>query len=195
VIRLWILAPLFVLCGQQDALAHSTIAGTKGFYAGVLHPVVVPAHLLVLAAASLWIGQHDERMEKQLLGFAIFLAIGSTVGVLHPFEEAGPLLLLVAMALGLLVAAERSLPGHVGIGLAALVALVVGIDSAPNAGDTFTARIFALVGTFIGVHLIVLNLVAIVSSNRKPWVTIGFRILGSWIAASAILVLAFALKP
>lgn len=194
--RLWPYAFLLAIGTPEHAFAHSTMAGSDGFYAGVLHPLVVPAHLMALVATGLWIGQHDsERIGNPLLAFAVLFTIGSAVGLFHPWDDASLLLLLLALIIGLLVAAERSLPFYLAMPLAGLVAWSVGIDSAPDGAGTLTVRLIALLGTFIGAHLLVLNLVALVSSNMKAWADIAFRIAGSWIAASAILVLAFEFKP
>ena len=46
------------------------------------------------------------------------------------------------------------------------------------------------IGTFCGASLLVLVVIEIVSRRRHHWQRIGVRVIGSWIAASAILVLA-----
>jgi hypothetical protein len=44
------------------------------------------------------------------------------------------------------------------------------------------------------VHLLLLNVVALTSYAQKPWLQVGVRVLGSWSAASALMVLALAFR-
>jgi len=80
--------------------------------------------------------------------------------------------------------------------LAGSLALIAGAALALNAPPqalTIPAAIGAQLGTAIAA-LVTLALVALVASRaRRPWQLIGVRIAGSWIAASAILVLALRL--
>ena len=102
------------------------------------------------------------------------------------------LLLACALATGLLVAAARPLPRTAAAALAGLVALLLGLDSAPEASGT-RAQVIALAGVAVGAHLLLLNVVALTSYARRPWLKVGVRVLGSWSAASALLVLALAI--
>ena len=74
-----------------------------------------------------------------------------------------------------------------------MVALLVGLDSAPEAGG-MRARLIVLAGVGLGVHLLLLNVVALTSYAQRPWLKAGVRVLGSWSAASALMVLALALS-
>ncbi|MEZ5935158.1 MAG: HupE/UreJ family protein [Alphaproteobacteria bacterium] len=173
------------------ALAHGTITGTSDFYDGVFHPLTVPAHLLALLGLGLWLGQHRPReLERAIIGFAVSLIIGSALGMIGSVGEITPILLAAALALGLLVAAERHLAWLGAAVIAAGVGLLVGADSAPDGANALQARIITLAGTFIGAHLLLLNLMAIVSLSERAWSRIAVRITGSWVAAITILVLA-----
>jgi hydrogenase/urease accessory protein HupE len=92
-----------------------------------------------------------------------------------------------------LVAAARPLPRAAAATLAGVIALLLGVDSAPEAGGT-RARIIALAGVAVGAHLLLLNVVALTSYARRPWLEVGVRVLGSWSAASALLILALAIR-
>jgi hydrogenase/urease accessory protein HupE len=48
---------LLVLCFPATANAHTPIKGLEELAAGVLHPLTTPAHLLVLLALRLLVGQ------------------------------------------------------------------------------------------------------------------------------------------
>jgi hypothetical protein len=51
------------------------------------------------------------------------------------------------------------------------------------------ATFLALAGTAIGAFLIVMFVAEVVVALRRDWQRVGVRIAGSWLAASAILVL------
>lgn len=188
------LAALLLLL-PEVALAHSPIPGIGGFYNGILHPFLVPAHLVVLVGLGLWLGQQTmPRIEPALIAFSLMLVAG--LG-LSSFVTLGDgqiwLLLACALAVGLLVAAAWSLPRAATAAVAGLIALLVGLDSAADASG-LQARLLVLAGVAVGVHLLLLNLVALTSYARKPWLRIGVRVVGSWSAASALMVLALTLK-
>ena len=112
------------------ALAHSTIPGIGGFYNGLLHPLVVPAHLLVLLGLALWLGQQPlPTIETPLLTFSALLLAGLA---LSPFELLDgwqtPALLACALGVGLLVAAAHPLPRSVTTAVAGLIGLLVGLE-------------------------------------------------------------------
>jgi urease accessory protein len=177
------------------ALAHSPIPGIGGFYNGLLHPLLVPAHLLVLIGLGLWLGQQAlPRIEAALIAFSLLLAVGLALAAfVAPGAGQTSLLLACALGVGLLVAAARPLPRYATAAVAGLIALLVGLDSAPDAAGT-QATLIVLLGVGVGVHLLLLNIVALTSYAHQPWLKVGVRVLGSWSAASALLVLALALR-
>jgi len=178
------------------ALAHSPIPGIGGFYNGLLHPLLVPAHLLALVGLGLWLGQQPlPLIESALLSFSLLLLAGLGLAVFTPPGGGAQtsLVLGCALGVGLLVAAARPLPRYATAAIAGLIALLVGLDSAPEAAATGT-RLIVLAGVGVGVHLLLLNVVALTSYAQKPWLKIGVRVLGSWSAASALMVLALALR-
>lgn len=106
----------------------------------------MPAHLLVLIALGLWLGQQvPPRIEAALLTFSLLLVVGLA---LSPFSAPGggqtSLLLACALGVGLMVAVAWPLPSYVTAGVAGLVALLVGLDSAPEVAGT-RAKVIILV--------------------------------------------------
>ncbi|NJO38013.1 MAG: hypothetical protein HC871_10880 [Rhizobiales bacterium] len=167
------------------------IAGMTGFLDGVLHPLTVPAQLLALLGLGLWLGRHQpQETDRAIIGFAVSLILGSALGMIGPLRDMTPILLPAALALGLLVAAERHLAWLGAAAVAAGVGLLVGADSTPDETTSLQSRIILLAGTFVGAHLLLLNLMTIVSASERAWSRIAVRIAGSWLAAIAILMLA-----
>lgn len=184
-----------VLLAPGAACAHSAVPGIGGFYNGLLHPLLVPAHLLVLLGLALWLGQQPlPKIETPLLAFSALLLVGLA---LSPFELLRewqtPALLACALGTGLLVAAARPLPRSVTAAIAGLIALLLGLDSTPEEA-TIRARVIILTGVGVGTHLLLLNVVALTSCAQKAWLKVGVRVVGSWTAASALLVLALAIR-
>ena len=104
----------------------------------------------------------------------------------------GEALLVLALATGLLVALARPLPEAVGCALGAATGFAIALDSPPEVLSVREANLM-LIGTGFGATLLLIVVVEAASRLRGGWPRIGARILGSWIAASAILVLALRL--
>ena len=89
------------------AFAHSPIKGIDTFYNGLLHPLYVPAHLLLLIALGLFIGQKSPVQNQvaiaALLGATI---VGLTMAWFGVDSQLEPALLGVAALVGLLTASN-----------------------------------------------------------------------------------------
>ena len=173
------------------ALAHSPIEGIGNFYNGLLHPVFVPAHWLLLVALGLLIGQNG--IYPNRAAFAAFLA-ATAIGLIGAWFSIGGememVLLGAAVVIGLAIAASLSMRPSVSVILAVLVGLLVGIDSAQQ---TLSGKdkLLTLVGTGVGISLLMIYAIGLADFfNKKAWQKIGIRVVGSWIAASSLLVLA-----
>jgi hypothetical protein len=88
-----------------------------------------------------------------------------------------------------LVALGRPLPAAVPAAIAGVTGLALGLDSPPEA-ITLGAATVTLVGTWLSASLAVALLATLASLLTRAWQRIGLRIVGSWLAASAMLVLA-----
>ena len=95
--------------------------------------------------------------------------------------------LAVALVAGLAVASGR-LPGPASWLLAVAAATAVALDSKPDAIPANQAWL-ALSGTGLGAALIIVYFGGLAAWLDRPWQRIAIRALGSWIAASAMLVL------
>jgi urease accessory protein len=162
------------------------------FFTGLLHPVVVLAHVAAIVALALLIGQQNwSRNVPMAYAVAVLLGLGAITMAYVPrlTEER---LLAFAVITGLLVALSRPLPQELGVLLAAAVGISLALDSPPEALSLMEANL-TLVGTALGAVLLLLALQQGTSRLRHHWQRIGARIAGSWIAAAAILVLALRL--
>ena len=123
------------------------------------------------------------------LAVGLFMA-GFAVSPALPSET---LLLVLAACCGLLVALHAPVPLFVFIPLGAVLGVVMGADSGVtglNRQQTFAALLGAWVGAVIGMILVA----GMAELVRRPWQRVAVRVLGSWGSASALLVLALALR-
>jgi hypothetical protein len=164
----------------------------NGLQSGFLNPFVVPAHLIALLGLGLMIGQQLHR-RATLTAFALGLTAGLiALAVAVGETSAGMVILGCAAAAGLAAATEWPMPGLLGAPLALIVGIVIGLDSPPQAASIQAANA-ALAGTGVAAFATVGLIAAVTARLRQEWLRIGTRVLGSWIAASAILVLALRL--
>jgi urease accessory protein len=184
-------AVVLLSLGTDTARAEASLGGIEGFYGGLLGPILVPAHALGLLALGLFIGQQDSRTRRApaaIFAAALIIGLGSLVLAVGP-TPAGAVLLAASAALGALVAIARPLPRPVGWLAAAATGTTVGLDSPPQAISIERATI-TLIGTGLGACIALAIVVAVTACLRRHWQLLGVRILGSWIAASAVLALA-----
>jgi urease accessory protein len=163
----------------------------SGFLGGLIHPLAIPGHALALLALALLIG-HRQRREGivALAAFVVGLVVG-LAGIAFGVGETPSLDLLLAataLAAGLVVLAI-AVPVTIRAGLAAVTGVALGLDSPPEA-ISLAVGMAMLIGAGLGASLVLALLATGVSYLTRPWQRIGIRIVASWIAASAILVLA-----
>jgi urease accessory protein len=187
-------AVFIVLLSATPALAHSPIPGVTGFTGGLLHPLLVPAHLMALAALGLLLGQQVPRQRYLLLGtFAASLLCGiGTVAAALAAESPDVVVLVTGAILGLLVVLARPLP-LIGVGpIVFALGIALALDSVPQE-ISMRATLLTLGGTALAAFAIPALLAILSAKLQRDWPRVGVRVLGSWMAASAILVLALRL--
>jgi len=164
----------------------------SGLVGGLLHPLTVPAHVLALVALGLCVGQQRGAAARLVPALAfvagIFCGLVAIAFAAKP-ASAADLLLAATVLSGGLVAAARPLPAPVTAPLAAICGIALGLDSPPQAISLTVANVM-LIGTGLGACLAFAAIAVGSGFLERDWQRIGVRILGSWTAASAILVLA-----
>lgn len=175
------------------AAAHAAGAGGSDLYAGALHALSAPAHLLSFVAIGLLAGQQAGKAQSMLMALCLALIMGTLASSTHPPPQAiGPLNLAVTAILGALVAAAWSLPGPVRLALTAVCGLGLGWASGMEVGRGTNRWLFA---PGVGVAGLAVSTYCLMAADyllrrNAGWMRIAVRIAGSWIAAIAILVLA-----
>jgi urease accessory protein len=178
----------------EHAFAHAPVQGIGGFYGGLLHPLLVPAQALALFALGLLAGQQEPRRRKiimMLFAAALVAGIAAIVAAIAVTEATAVLYALAALS-GILVALARPLPIIVSGAIALVTGAAIAFDSVPDE-ISMSASLLALAGTGIGAFLLMMLVADVSAAGTRAWQRIAVRILGSWTAASAALVLALRL--
>jgi hydrogenase/urease accessory protein HupE len=192
--RLGAVAAVLCLGAPAPASAHLVSTGLGPFYDGVLHFAVTPADLLPALAFGLLAGQRGAAAGRRscwLLPVA-WLA-GGLVGTSLPALPAEGFLALSLLVLGGLVAADARLPlawlSFVGASAGVLHGLHAGAAIAPAGGG-----IPGIAGTVCGVAVVTALAAARVVSLHTAWARVAVRVAGSWIAATGLLLVGWALR-
>ena len=161
---------------------------------GLLHPLLVPTHVITLVGLGLLAGQQVARVRRAMVVTFAAGLLGGLVAVVMAFavEDTDVVALLCAATTGLLAAFARPAPMLLAAPLAAVAGVAIALDSVPEE-ISMRATVLALAGTMITATVTLILVAAITADRTRDWQRIGIRILGSWIAASAILVLALRL--
>jgi hydrogenase/urease accessory protein HupE len=172
-------------------LAHTPIKGMNHFVNGFLHPVFVPAHLILLLAIGLLLGQQGpNRNVAALMIYPIVTVIGLIASEFPIVVKPEIAILSGAMMIGLLIAVSPRLSLLWCSISAAFAGLAISLDSSQPSLSGMS-KISTLIGTGLGMVLVPVLAMEFADYFRsKTWQRISIRILGSWIAASAFLVLA-----
>lgn len=173
------------------AAAHDAIADGSHFLNGLLHPVMVPAHLLLLITLGLMLGQRGIRPNRLALLLGSFASLsGLAISIIYNIGDVEVFLLAGAVLFGLLVATRLPLDLYLCSVAATWTGLLVGLDS-QQALLTGIDKWLALTGSFIGFSIIVsLPMCLAAKLGKQLWQQISVRVVGSWLAASAFLVFA-----
>lgn len=177
-------------------LGHVAVEGWSDIANGFIHPFFNPAQVLVLLGLALLLGrQVPLKVQNPLIALAASSAL-ALVLTLKGFSIGAPVPVLtgIAFCIGLLIALGYNLPSWLILSLSVASGIAIGLDSGVETKESIVIA-KSITGTWISINLTVLYL-ALASSNAtgKPWAVTGVRIVGSWIVAISLLVLAFALR-
>jgi urease accessory protein len=181
----------------SGAHAHSTAQGIGDFYAGFLHPVTAPEHVLPFFALGVLAAQQAPRGQAALPLFWVVLMAGAALALWQPaLPWVGFVNILSALVLGALIALNARLPGALLFALAAVFGLTHGV--ANGTAITATIRPYLFIPG-LGLAALVITGYGLVFTDwllrrKAGWIKIAVRVAGSWIAAIGMLVLATSWK-
>jgi urease accessory protein len=177
--------------GPRDALAHTIIPGVSGFEGGLLHPVLVPSHAMSIVALALLLAPRPSGERHAVIATFAAALLGAVALVTLAFQtdRAEMTLLACAAVAGLLVAARAQLPIFAAMLLAAINGFALQFDSVP-AVISISETLLTLAGAALAALIGVAGVAALAARASLTWQVVAIRILGSWIAATAFLLLA-----
>ena len=189
-------AAVVLLClGSVRAEAHLVTTGLGPVYDGMAHLVLSPADLTVAMVLTLLAAMRGPSQGRWLLALlpAVWLAGGLT-GLMSPVNTSlggatGASFLLA----GALVAADRDLP----LPVVAMLAAVIGVFHGFLTGAALAATpsgALELIGTLVALTVVVTLLDGLVVSIKAFWARVVVRVLGSWIAATGLLMIGWTLR-
>jgi urease accessory protein len=183
------------LMGALPAEAHLNTTGMGPIYDGFMHFLMSPEDLVPVLALALLAGLRGAAYGRRAL-FVLPIAwfLGGLAGLTaaaanpHPFVAAAWFLLL-----GGLLAADAKLSLRLTTALAALLGLYHGYLNGVGMGQFGTATV-VLLGLVFAVFVLVALTAAFVVRLRAHWARIAVRVAGSWIAASGLLMIGWAVR-
>lgn len=189
------LAATLLLSLPAPAQAHVVIEGVSGFSGGLLHPLLVPAHALTLIALGLLMSSFEARPRIVLLAiFAIAaMAAFGLIAMAYSTMQAEAVILCLGAAIGLLLATNMIPPFPVAPLLTITIACAIVFDSVPPVLSVQETAL-ALTGTTLAGMALVAATAWLADALPASIRVLARRIAGSWIAASAVMVLALRLS-
>lgn len=170
---------------------------TQWFMDGMLHPLQTPSHAMVLVGLALLLGQQvNTRFVRGLTLLTISVLMGMVINHYFASSLAGLLnneliLLVLALSIGLLIIMKLGLHDLIIMLTVIICGVMLGLDSSPTIipGIRSSSIYSWLSGTAVSI-VVSISLVSLVSLMlRKLLEGIVLRVMGSWIATSAIFVL------
>ena len=162
-----------------------------GIVGGLVHPVSTPAHVVALTGLGLIAGRDFLPAGAAIIGaFALGLAVGLGAIAWGVGETpASDVLLASATLCGLIAASYVTVPVSLAVPIALVSGIALGLDSPPES-ILLGEAVAMLIGTACGGIGALATIAFAASTMARLWHGILLRVAGSWIAATAILVLA-----
>jgi len=167
-------------------MAHLVTTGMGPVYDGTVHLLLTPEDLVPVLAIAVYSGLQGREYGRYIL-FVLPLAwfLGGMVGFFSGQLPALPYASLSFLLFGLLIAINARIPVLVFLSLAAAVGTMHGFfnGQALKTGP----GVVGMIGIMVTVFVLVAIISALVSVSSRYWVKMILRVMGSWVAASGLL--------
>ena len=183
------------LMSALPAEAHLNSTGMGPFYDGLMHFLMSPEDIIPVLALALLAGLRGAEFGRRaLLVLPSAWLLGSLFGLAAAAVKGNALVSAIwFLLLGGLLAANAKLSLRLTTALAALLGLYHGYLNGTGMGQSASA-VVVLLGLVSAIFVLVALTAAFVVRLRAQWARIAVRIAGSWIAASGILMLGWAVR-
>jgi urease accessory protein len=177
------------------AEAHLNSTGMGPFYDGFAHFLISPDDIVPVFALALLAGLRGANYGRRtLLVLPTAWLLGGLFGVMRSTSNSNAVLSAAwFLLLGGLLAADAKLSLRVTTALAAFLGVYHGYLNGEGMGQSANTAV-ALLGLVFVVFVLVALAAAFVVRLRVQWARIAVRVAGSWIAASGLLMLGWAVR-
>ena len=188
-------AGLAVMACPALAEAHLNATGMGPVYDGVVHFLTSPEDVVPVLALALLAGLRGaEHGRRALLVLPVTWLLGGLLGTMASATSGSPVSAAVAiLLLGGLLAVDAKLSLRAIAGLSGLLGLWRGYLNGSGMGQLALA-LPAFLGLASGVFVLIALAAAIAVPLRAQWARSAVRVAGSWIAASGLLMLGWAVR-
>jgi hydrogenase/urease accessory protein HupE len=192
-----LLTSLILLVQPHAASAHLVSTGLGPVYDGIGHFCLSPDDVLPVIGVALLAGLRGTRAGRWAL-FLLPLAwfVGGLMGSRAAQEPQFPMQWISLLLVGILIASDISLPWIAVATISVGVGLAHGYyDGAAFAAAGANSAVITLqfIGIAVALFVLIALFAALVVSLRRDWMRIVIRVAGSWIAASGLLLLGWAI--
>lgn len=188
-------AALLLLFVSRPAEAHLVTTGLGPFYDGAAHLAKSPGDLAILVALTLLGAMRGASIGRAFLALLpVAWIAGGEIGLAFPSSVNLDWVSAVCFLLvGALVAADRSLSlSEVGP-LCAVIGAFQGYLTGSALSITPSGHL-ELLGSVTALLIVVTLVAGVVVSIKVYWARVAVRVLGSWIAATGLLMLGWTLR-
>lgn len=174
--------------------AHLNASGMGPVYDGILHFLLSPEDILPVLALALFAGQRGAAHGRRTLFIlpGAWLA-GGLLGLTTATTGGAALTFVSFLLVGGLLAADAALSLRATSALAGLIGVFHGYLNGAGMGRPADGAL-ALLGLIFAVFVLVALASSFVLSLRQQWAKIAVRVVGSWIVASGLLTLGWAIR-
>ncbi len=174
--------------------AHLNSTGMGPVYDGLLHFLLSPEDIIAVLALALFAGQRGTAYGRRaLLVLPGAWLAGGLLGLTIAAMGGADLTFLSFLLLGGLLAADVALSLRATTALAGLMGLFHGYLNGAGMGRPADGAL-ALLGVVFAVFIVVALASSFVVTLRQQWARIAVRVVGSWIVASGLLMLGWAVR-
>lgn len=179
---------LLIFIFPKFVYAHGSFASVNRGYNGFLHPLFVPAQILAILSLGILLGQQSQNYLKfTIISFLLSCAFEAILTLLNTNINMETQLLILSIVIGLLIAIDHKFSLGLYICLAIATGLLLGLDS-EHQDLSGREKYFTLMGCWVGLWTCLSGVLIFADKMKtKEWQKIILRVIGSWVAASAVL--------
>lgn len=180
--------------GATHAHAHLVETGLGPVYDGIAHFALTPEDLIpVLALAALAGLRGKDHARRAIFVLPLAWLSAGLVGAVARFTPPGSLSWLPLLVLGGLVAADFRLPAAATTAIAAALGLFLGLANG-GAMAQAGAGVRGIIGIVTAVFVVATMVAACAVAWQSGWLRAAWRVAGSWVAASGLLLAGWSLR-